>query len=343
MKIIIAILLFSVIVLFHEFGHFLLAKLNGICVQEFAIGIGPTLVGKKIGETTYGIKALPFGGCCVMLGEDEAVDDPRAFNAKSAPARFSVVFAGPFFNFILAFLLSLFVIGLGGADPAVISDVTKDSGAYEAGLQAGDEITRIDGSRIYNFREISLYNFLHTDNPNVEITYKRNGESDTVTVTRKKGEEGYYMLGVVGSGYQKQNAAGVIRYSFLEVRYEIKSTFLSLKYLILGRFGLNDMSGPVGIVNMIGDTYEQSARYGWVVVLVNLLGFAVMLNANLGVINLLPLPALDGGRLVFIILEMITGKKIPADKEGYVHAAGLVILLTLMVIVMANDVRKIIF
>ncbi|MDD7114532.1 MAG: RIP metalloprotease RseP [Lachnospiraceae bacterium] len=341
MKIILAIVLFSVIVIFHELGHFLLAKKNGICVEEFAIGIGPTLFGIQRGETKYSVKCLPFGGCCMMLGEDGDNDDPRAFGSKSALARFAVIFAGPLFNFILAFFMALFVIGIGGADPAVIGDVEPQSGAYEAGLQKGDQILRLDGSRIYNFREISLYNYMNNDDPEVEVTYKRNGKTDTVAVERHKAEDGYYEFGVRVDSISSPGIFSTIKYSILEVRYQIKSTFLSLKYLFSGKASLNDMSGPVGIVNMIGDTYENSIAYGIKTAALSLLNFAILLSANLGVMNLLPIPALDGGRLVFIIIEMIRRKKISPDKEGMVHFAGLVVLMAFMIFIMANDIRNI--
>ena len=311
LKIILAIVLFSVIVIFHELGHFLFAKKNGICVEEFAIGIGPTIFGKQIGETKYSIKCLPFGGCCVMLGEDDDCKDPRAFGSQSALARFSVIFAGPFFNFILAFVLALFVIGFSGADPAVAGEISAD--------------------------------YLHKDKADVEVTYERDGKQKTVTVTRKKTEAGTYAFGISMTEDTKEGIIGTLKYSILEVRYQIKSTFLSLKYLITGRFKLNDLSGLVGIVNMIGNTYEQSIVYGIKTVVLSLLNFAIMLSANLGVMNLLPLPALDGGRLVFIILEMIRRKKVSPEKEGMVHFAGLVLLMALMVIVMANDIKNIFF
>ena len=342
MKIIIALIIFSLIIIIHEFGHFSFAKLNGICVEEFSLGLGPTIFGVKKGETKYSIKLLPFGGSCMMLGEDGDSTDPRSFNSKSALARFSVIFAGPFFNFVLAFILALFVIGLGGADPAVIGTVEEGSGAYEAGLEPGDRITHLDGKRIYNYREISLYNMMNAQNPDVEVTYVRNGQKDTVTVHRKSAEEGYYILGITMTKDYKQNFLGVIKYSFLEVRYQIKSTFSSLAYLISGRASLNDMSGPVGIVKMIGDTYDQSIIYGIKIALISIMSFGILLSANLGVMNLLPIPALDGGRLVFIIIEMIRRKKISPQREGMVHLAGLVLLLALMFLVMANDIRKII-
>ncbi|MCD8018346.1 MAG: RIP metalloprotease RseP [Clostridiales bacterium] len=342
LKIILAILIFSVIVIFHELGHFLLAKRNGICVEEFAIGIGPTIFGIQKGETKYSVKCLPFGGCCMMLGEDGESEDPRAFGSKSALQRFSVIFAGPFFNFILAFFLAIFVVGMSGADPAVVGSVEEGSGAYEAGLQAGDTILRLDGSRIYNFREISLYNFMHTDQAEVEVTYERDGEKYKTTVTRHL-EDGSYILGVTMTYDMNIGPLGVLKYSLLEVRYQIKSTLVSLRYLVSGRASINDMSGPVGIVNMIGETYEASIVYGIMTAVVNMLSFSILLSANLGVMNLLPIPALDGGRLVFIIIEMIRRKKIPPEKEGMVHFAGLVVLLAFMVFIMANDIRNIFF
>ena len=183
---------------------------------------------------------------------------------------------------------------------------------------------------------------MHSQNPDVDVTYVREGEKNTVTVHRKAAEEGYYILGITMTKDYKQNILGVLKYSLLEVRYQIKSTFSSLAYLISGRASLNDMSGPVGIVNMIGDTYEESLTYGALTVVLNLLSFSILLTANLGVMNLLPLPALDGGRILFILVEMIRGKRIDPEKEGIVHLVGLVLLLVLMVIIMGNDIRHII-
>ncbi len=343
LKIIIALIMFSGIIIFHEFGHFLLAKKNGIYVEEFTLGLGPTLIGIQGKETKYCLKLLPFGGSCMMRGEDSDDSDPRAFGSKTILQRFAVIFAGPFFNFILAFLLALIVIGLGGADPAVVGEVSTDTGAYEAGIRAGDRITKIDGSRIYNFREISLYNFMHNDGEPVKVTYVRDGETYETTVVRTQDSEtGTYIFGVTMEGYQKQNVFGIIKYSILEVRYQIKSVLLSLKYLVTGHASLNDMSGPVGIVNMMGETYEESIIYGIEVMMINMLSFAILLSANLGVMNLLPIPALDGGRIVFLIVEAIRRKKIPAEKEGMVNLVAFALLLLLMAVIMVNDIRKLV-
>lgn len=339
-KAILAILLFSMIILFHELGHFLLAKKNGVYVEEFALGIGPTLFGIQGKETKYCLKLLPFGGCCMMLGEDGVDTDPRALNNKSPLARFSIIAAGPIFNFILAFLLSLIVIGFSGADPAVIGSVEEGSGAYEAGIQAGDRVLALDGGRIYNFREISLYNYTHNEDPVVAVTYERDGQKNTVDVVRKTREGGGYLFGVSAGMDENAGLVNTIKYSGLELRFQIKSTFTSLYYLFSGKVTLNDMSGPVGIVSMIGETYEQSIIYGILTMVLSLLDMAIMLSANLGVMNLLPFPALDGGRLVFILLEMIRGKKVDPEKEGMVHFAGIVLLMSLMVVILISDVHK---
>ncbi|MGN0464796.1 MAG: RIP metalloprotease RseP [Lachnospiraceae bacterium] len=343
MKIIVALLIFCLIIIIHELGHFLLAKLNGIYVQEFTLGLGPTLVGFQKGETKYEIKLLPFGGSCVMLGEDEESKDPRAFVNKSVWARISVVAAGPIFNFILAFLLSIFIIGMRGADPAIIDTVLDNSPAYEAGLQAGDKITKIDGSRVYNFREITYAMAFKKNDNSMQITYERDGKKNVTTLTPVKDENGAYKIGVVRSELKKMGIFGTLYYSALEVRCQIKVTLISLKMLVQGQFKINDLSGPVGIVNVIGQSYEQTIVQGIMTMLMAMFSIAVMISANLGVMNLLPLPALDGGRLVFLFIEAIRGKGISQEKEGMVHLVGLALLMGLMIIVMFNDIKTIFF
>lgn len=344
MRIIIALFIFSFIILFHELGHFLFAKKNGICVEEFCLGLGPTLIGKQIGETFYSLKLLPFGGACMMKGEDEESTDSRAFGNKSVLARISVVFGGPLFNFILAFVLSIILIGLVGSDVAVLSDVETGSPAYEAGLRKGDQITKIDGSRVHNFREISYYLLLENSSDPFSLEYKRDdGTKETAMVTPKLDEDtGNYRIGIKSSGYQRLNPIQTVQYSFYEVRCQIKVTLLSLKQLVLGKIGLNNISGPVGIVSVIGDTYSQAKTYGFLVILESMLNLTILLSANLGVMNLLPLPALDGGRLVFLIIEGIRGKAINPDREGQIHYIGLLLLLGLMLVVMIKDIRTLI-
>lgn len=341
MKYIIAILIFSLIILFHELGHFLLAKRNGIRVNEFSLGLGPTLVGFTRGETKYSIKLLPFGGACMMEGEDEDSSDEASFQKKSVWARISVVAAGPIFNFIMAFVFAFILILCVGFDKPVINDVIEGHPAQKAGIEAGDTIVSMNGKRIHFYREVSLYTFFHPGET-IDIVYQRDGERMEATVNPVFDEEqGKYLIGFYGTGVrEKGNVLEALKYSAFELKYWINTTFDSLKMLVTGRVSFNDMQGPVGIVKTIGDTYDESKSDGGFWVFVNMLNIAILLSANLGVMNLLPIPALDGGRLVFLVIEAIRRKRINPEKEGMVHFVGLMLLLVLMVVVMFNDVRQ---
>ena len=341
MKIIIAILMFSFIIIFHELGHFLLAKKNKIKVNEFCLGLGPTLFGITKGETKYSIKLLPFGGACMMEGEDGESESEGSFNSKSVWARIAVVAAGPVFNFILAFLLALIVIGTAGFDRPEVKGVMEGYPAEEAGLQAGDIIKEINGKNIHIYREVSVYTLFHS-NENLEVTYERDGEEDTCTISPKYNEEaGRNLFGIYGNTMRERgNIFETIKYSVYEVKYWIEVTMDSLKMLVTGRVSVNELSGPVGIVKNIGDTYDESKSAGTLSVVLTLINYSIMLTANLGIMNLLPLPALDGGRLVFLIIEAVRKKRVDPDKEGMVHFVGLMLLLALMVLVMFNDIRK---
>lgn len=340
MKFVIAILIFSVIILFHELGHFLLAKRNGIRVNEFCLGLGPTIVGFTKGETKYSIKLLPFGGACMMEGEDGESDDERSFQKKSVWARISVVAAGPVFNFIMAFAFALILILCIGYDKPVVKEVMEGYPAQEAGIEAGDTIISMNGKRIHFYREVSLYPYFHPGKT-IDIVYERDGErQETTLVPQYNEEEGRYLIGLYGSGTrEKGNILESIQYSVYELKYWICTTIESLRMLITGQVGVNEVSGPVGIVKTIGDTYDESKSGGAYLIFLNMLNIAILLSANLGVMNLLPIPALDGGRLVFLIVEAIRRKRIDPEKEGMVHFVGLMLLMALMVLVMFNDIR----
>lgn len=343
-SIIIAIILFSIIVIFHELGHFWLAKANGIKVNEFCLGLGPTLFGVQRGETKYSIKLLPFGGACIMEGEDENSGDDRAFNNKSVWARISVVFAGPFFNFIMAFIFALIIICSVGYDSPKLAGVIEGYAAEEAGIKAGDEIIKLNNTNIHFYREISLYSMLH-EGETVDVTYLRDGKRHTTTLKPKYDETTKrYLYGFNVSGKRTKPGFGkALLYSCYEVKYNIYTTIEGLKMLCTGAASVNNLSGPVGIVKNMGDTYEQAVSMSgvWLGIL-NMLNWGVLISANLGVMNLLPLPALDGGRLVFLIVEAIRRKRVDPEKEGYVHLVGIVLLLLLMVVVMFNDIRNLI-
>lgn len=343
MKIVIAIIIFSIIILFHELGHFLLAKKNGIRVNEFCLGLGPTLFGVTKGETKYSIKLLPFGGACMMEGEDGDSSDERAFNNKSVWARISVVAAGPVFNFIMAWIFALIILSCVGYDRPVLTDVIEGYPAQEAGLQAGDEIISLNGHRTHFYREVSMYSFFYPGKE-VDVVYERDGERYEVTLQPEWSEEnGSYMMGISGSlARERGNVLETISHSFYEVKYWIYSTVQSLRLLVTGGVSMNDLSGPVGIVKSIGDTYDESQSSGGVyLTFLSMLNICIFLSANLGVMNLLPIPALDGGRLVFLIIEAIRGKRVDPEKEGMVHFVGFMALMALMIFVMFNDIRNI--
>ncbi|MCR5793386.1 MAG: RIP metalloprotease RseP [Lachnospiraceae bacterium] len=364
-KIIAALIIFSIIVVIHELGHFLLAKKNGIFVTEFSVGMGPRIATicktkdgirggffvstKSMNEregwqdvTKYSIKLLPLGGSCIMLGEDEIIEDEAAFNKKGVWARISVVFAGPFFNFILAFVLAMILVAYVGYQPSVISDVEAGMPMEKAGLKAGDEIIQINNSKINMTEDIAAYMTFHPmDGSKVDIRYVRDGQKYDASVTPVKTDMGYRLGFSYAGEYKKATPVEVVKYGFLECKYWVKVTVLSLKQMVLGKVSKDDIAGPVGIVNMVGDVIEETEQYGFMTMVMSLINMCILLSANLGVMNLLPIPALDGGRLVFLFIEVIRGKPVDQDKEGMVHFIGLVALMLLMVLVAYNDIMRI--
>ncbi|WP_310602795.1 RIP metalloprotease RseP [Anaerosporobacter sp.] len=351
MNIIIAILIFSLIIIIHELGHFLLAKKNGIGVVEFSVGMGPRLFSFLRNGTRYSLKLFPIGGSCMMLGEDEENDDPNSFGKKGVWARISVIAAGPIFNFVLAFVLAMIVVGNVGYDPASILQVGEGTPAMEAGLQEGDVIIAMDGDSVDNGREVMFHLFFHpTTEKDVTLTINRAGEELKITITPEKNADGEYKMGFSPNLYrtktiattgEKMSALGVVKYSALEVKCWIVSAVQSVGGLLTGKVSTNDLAGPVAIVDMIGEGIDSTKSAGLSAVVIQLLYMSILLSANLGIMNLLPLPALDGGRLVFLIIEAVRGKPVDPKKEGFVHMIGLALLMLLMVFVMFNDVRKV--
>lgn len=251
-----------------------------------------------------------------------------------------MVAAGPVFNFIMAFVFSFILLSCNGYDVPKITEVSEGFAAEQAGMQAGDVIVKMNGKHIHFYREVSSYSMFHAGET-VEVTYERDGKRYTAELTPLYDEElGRYRYGFVGGEVEKGNVFKNLLYSGYEVKYWIDTTFGSLKMLATGGVTLNDMSGPVGLVDAIGDSYEESVSYGYYAAFLQMLYICILISANLGVMNLLPLPALDGGRLVFLIVEAIRGKKVDPDKEGMVHFIGLMLLMLLMVVVMFNDIRK---
>jgi regulator of sigma E protease len=351
-----AVVVLGGIILFHEFGHYLLARLNGIAVVEFSVGFGPRLlswVSQKTG-IRYSLKLLPLGGSCAMLGEfgededeKEEVPDVKgvSFFDKGPLAKMAVIAAGPIFNFILAFVFSLVILSWAGIDPAVIAGTSDGMPAETAGLKEGDVITKLDGRKIHLSREISMYLMTAGQDP-VQVEYRRYDETSSSwttehTVIQPEFKDGRYYLGVILQGHRDapESLVQVLQYSVYEVRYWILTVIDSLKMIVGGKVTTNDIAGPVRIVTIIDQTVEENTQYGFVTVVMNLLNLMVMFSANLGVMNLLPFPALDGGRLVFLFWELVTGHPVSQRIEGAVNMTGMALLMTFMVFVVLNDLR----
>ena len=355
MTLILFIVIFGVVVIAHEFGHFLLAKANGIHVVEFAVGMGPSLVSFRKGGTKYSLKLFPIGGACMFEGEDglgtkEAEENPGAkeeavggsFLEANVWGRISTVAAGPIFNFILAFIVAFLMVNMTGTiairDP-VATEVSEGGGAEAAGLQDGDRILSLNGEKIRLYQEISLYMQTTYRGGDLEVVYERGGQKYETVITPQYDEaSGIYLLGVMNADFVEPSGFETLKYAWHEMRYSVKATYKSLGMLVRGRVSREDVAGPVGIaVNVVGKTYDTAKDYGWQSVAL----IVLMLSVNLGILNLLPIPALDGGRLVFLFLEVIRGKPIPPEKEGMVHFVGLMFFMVLMVVVFFNDLVNI--
>lgn len=354
--IILFLIIFSVVVISHELGHFLIARKNGIRVIEFSVGMGPTIFSFHKGGVKYALKPLPIGGACLFEGEDglenqEEEETVQADRSEGIPfpkagvwSRIATIFAGPFFNFLLAFVVALILNAFSGADLPTVGKVIENSAAMEAGLQEGDVITRIDHERIHFYREVMLISSLNKGET-MEVHYERDGQKGVTYITPKYSEEDQrYYIGIANGGeFLKCNPLQVFQYGFYEVEYWVKLTFKSLGMVLQGQVTKEDVSGPIGIAKLVGDSYDHAEEnYGTASAILTMLEIVVLLSVNLGILNLLPFPALDGGRLVFMLIEVVRGKPIPPEKEGMVHFAGLVVLMLLMVFVMYNDIMKLV-
>lgn len=346
MTLVLFVLIFGIVVISHEFGHFLIAKLNGIHVVEFSIGMGPTLLSFHKKDTKYSLKLLPIGGACMFEGEDglniqESEDSEGSFLNANVWARISTVLAGPIFNFILGAFIAMIMVSLIRINLPVIH-VVEDGAAVEAGLETGDRIVSLNGEKVYLFEELSLFNRIN-GGKTAEVEYERDGVLMKTKLTPKYDEEsGGYLIGVYCDEAASEQGVARLKYAWYEMRFCVKQTYKSLLLLIQGQVKSDEMAGPVGIaVNVVGKTYEQTKEYGAMTVFINMLNITLLLTVNLGIVNLLPIPALDGGRLVFMLIEVVRGKPVPPDKEGMVHFAGLIFFMALMVLVFFNDLKNI--
>ncbi len=341
MKILLALLIFCVIVISHELGHFLIAKANGIAVTEFCIGFGPTLFGFTRNGTKYSIKPIPLGGACIFDDEDPENLAESSFLKANVWARIATIAAGPIFNFILAFILALFVIGSTGYPTTELESVTEGGAAEAAGIQEGDVILKMDNERVYLYPEVIL-NTQFSTGETVSFTYERDGEKHVADITPKYSEaDGRYLYGFAFGAYTgSRTPVKTLEYSYYYVRYQIKMTLKSLQMLVTGRVSADQLSGPVGMTVVVGEVFDSAKQGGVSTITLSMLDMAILLSANLGVMNLLPIPALDGGRLVFLFVEAIRRKPINPEKEGMVHFIGIAFLMLLMVFVLYNDIAR---
>lgn len=335
LTILVAILSFGLIILIHELGHFLVAKWSGIKVNEFSIGMGPAICkfGKK--ETKYCIRLIPMGGYVSMEGEDEESTDENAFNRKPVWKRILVVVAGAVMNVLLGLVILASLVMMKDTIGTKVVAKFNEGATSSQELMVGDEILRINGSPIFIDNDI-VYELLRDKDGVVDMTVKRDGkrvELKNVTFQMEELEDGQKSLVLDFKVFGQQKTFGnAIKQTFCWTGSVIKLVWTSLIDLITGNFSFNQLSGPVGVATVIG----QSARMG----LSSYLLIIAFITINIGFFNLLPIPALDGGRLVFLIIEGIRRKPVPAKYEGYVHMAGFALLILIMVLVTYQDILR---
>lgn len=333
----IAVLLFIVLIIIHEFGHFTAAKLMGVRVNEFAVGFGPKLFKKKRGETTYAVNLIPLGGYCAMEGEDEKSEEAGAFCNKKPWRRFIIVVMGAVFNLLLGLIIVAIILAPSKSfTSTVIAEFHDGAVSCDSGLKVNDKIIEVDGRRIFSTYDLS-YAFTNVKDGKIDILVKRDGEKVKLNDVKFNSEKqdgitylsvDFYVYGIeknVGS-YIEQTVATAFSYCAVVWR--------SLIDLIIGKYGISAVSGPVGVTVAIGSVAKES--------LSNLLPIMALITINLGIFNLLPLPALDGGRLLFILIEMILKKPVPKKYEAVIHTAGFLLLIGFMLLITAKDIYKVI-
>ncbi|MBR4017265.1 MAG: site-2 protease family protein [Oscillospiraceae bacterium] len=347
MTIIFGILLFSFLIFIHELGHFLAAKASGVRVNEFAMFMGPAIIKKQVGETLYSLRCIPIGGYCAMEGENEDTDDPHSFQKAAWWKRLVILVAGSFMNLLTGVVIFAILIlpAKQIVEPAMVEFQDCCIFCHQDGLQVGDVVVELDGEKIYTNPNIST---ILTLNPKVEhdITVLRDGKKITFenlemahTHTDENGQE-YLHYGFSYGQAKDVNFLGKLDYVRRITFDNVRSVRLSLQMLLSGQAGLSDMTGPVGIVQIMNDSAQQAESRNEA--FQNMLYIGGFLAINLAIMNMLPIPALDGGRVVGLLLtvaiEKITRKKLDAKYEGYIHGIGMVLLLILMAVILFKDV-----
>lgn len=338
-----ALLFFGVIIMIHECGHFACAKLFKVKVNEFSLGMGPALFKRKKGDTLYALRLFPIGGYVAMEGEDDASEDDRAFNKKPVWQKMIIVVAGALMNLILGFILMVLLLttstDLIGTN--TIKEFYPDAVSSQYGLQAGDRFVEIDGHHVWSELDLSFLMSRSQDGV-FDFVVERDGEKVTLNDVHFATEQQngitliQYDFIIIG---EQPGFLNIVKNAFTQSASIVRMVWLSVFDLVTGRYGMSELAGPVGTVDIIADVTAQAVSSGS---LTNLLTIMAFITINVGVANLLPLPALDGGRFLFLAVEAVRRKPVNPKYEGYVHAAGLALLLLLMVVVTYNDIARIV-
>jgi len=344
LTIIVAIIAISIVILVHEFGHFIVCKLSNIYVEEFAIGFGPKIFSIKGKETEYSIRLFWIGGYVKPLGEDKDSDHPRALNNANVYKRILMVVMGPLMNFILAIVI-MFCFGFfNGFGTNTIGYIENNMPAQQIGLQKGDKIIKIDGKRIYIWDQVSfglaIHNIIKKDQP-IQLEIKRDDTIYLYQVEPKYDPNTNSKRIGIGPIISKGNILSGVYYGFTATYAEIEQTLYSVALMISGKVSAKEVMGPIGMVKTMGQAAKVGFKESILSGLINVLWLMQLISVNLGVINLIPFPALDGSRLIFYGYEAIRGKPFNREKEALIHTIGFFILLLLFVLVTFNDIKNI--
>lgn len=350
MAFLIMLIIFCAIIVIHEYGHFIAAKKCGVFVEEFAVGMGPKLWGKEKGGTLYSVRLFPIGGYCKMKDEDSKSTDIDSFGNATKLRKFIILFAGAFMNFLLAIVIFVGISFFSGSATTEIASVDENLPASSAGIMQGDVIYKINGKRVRIFDDVT-FSLLRNEGKPINLTIKRDGKKLDFTVEPKL-QDNRYVIGITSKmetafigekveGYDKSSFFGSIYNGFWNMIFTMKASIIGVFELFTGQVELNEVTGPVGLAPVINNTYEEASKFGIVSIILTMLNLTALLSANIGVMNLLPLPALDGGRIVFLLIEAIRGKPVPEEKEGMVHFIGFVALTVFGVFIAFKDLRNI--
>ncbi|MGH4122351.1 MAG: RIP metalloprotease RseP [Clostridium sp.] len=328
---IMAILAFSLLIIIHELGHFTMCKLNGVKVYEFSLGMGPKIFGIKGKETEYLIKAFPIGGYVKMEGEESASDDPRSFNNKTAAQKLSIVSAGAIMNIILAVVLFAIVGAAKGYILPIIGEVVPNSPAMQAGIKVGDEITKVNKVKVDRWDQ-ALNEIFTSKGESMNIEIVRNSKAEKVTLVPVENvKEKRFMIGVAPSNVEKKlNFGESVSYGFSQTTGTAKQIFGFFGSVFKGQESIKDVGGPISIIKISG----KAAQAG----LPTLMFLTALLSVQLGILNIIPFPALDGGWIFILLFEIITGKKLDENKVGAVNNIGFMILMAFMVLIVIKDI-----